>query len=344
EEAEHKAGFISTLAAALGFAASNDEPPPEPAVELDYRDLWQRFTQASEAEIPSNDQELMDVLVAALGLARDEWSDTIQLRIERLEVADDVPAIDLSVTHGGSNSSGLTFDSRVFLCNRPTQGGGLKRQLDKVLGNMSGRASFMLRASDFLPNRKNQTAQAFRKFRDGGGRSLLVPIPDWERMLMVREFHAHHRYDPGFGRWFEQARLLSGMIPIVQLLRLDLLSRPAGSQPAPAGVAPSAGAQAPATPPAARSLTSALEAVGTGAALHPGRPPPLPPSPGAVGGARPPVFAPPITEKPPRSRWAACCGWAPTTPPEPLPANDDELPLSVSLDEGGDDAKSIYAG
>ena len=43
-------------------------------------------------------------------------------RIERLEVADDVPAIDLSVTHGGSNSSGLTFDSRVFLCNRPTQG------------------------------------------------------------------------------------------------------------------------------------------------------------------------------------------------------------------------------
>ena len=56
----------------------------------------------------------------------------------------------------------------------------------------------MLRASDFPPNRKNQTAQAFRKFRDGGGRQILVPIPEWERMMMVREFHAHHRNDPGF--------------------------------------------------------------------------------------------------------------------------------------------------
>ena len=344
EEGSDKAGFISTLAAALGFAASNDEPRDGPAADIDYRDLWQRFTQASEAEIPSNDQELMDVLVASLGLASGEWSDAIQLNVDRLEIADDLPAIDIAVRHGAKHGGGHTFESRVFLCNRPTQGGGLKRQLDKVLGNMSGRASFMLRASDFPPNRKNQTAQAFRKFRDGGGRSLLVPIPDWERMLMVREFHAHHRYDPGFGRWFEQARLLSGMIPIVQLLRLDLLSRPAGSQPAPAGVAPSAGAQAPATPPAARSLRSALEAVGNGAALDHGQTAPVPASTGTVSADTPPVFDPPITEKPPRSRWADWIGWGAASPPEPLPANDDELPLSVILDEGGDDAKSIYAG
>ncbi len=35
---------------------------------------------------------------------------------------------------------------------------------------MQGKNCFMLRASDFPPNKKNQTAQAFRKFRDGGGR------------------------------------------------------------------------------------------------------------------------------------------------------------------------------
>ena len=67
----------------------------------------------------------------------------------------------------------------------------------------------MLRASDFPPNKKNQTAQAFRKFREKGGRSLLVPIPDWERMMMVREFHAQHRHDPGFADWFQRAKLLS---------------------------------------------------------------------------------------------------------------------------------------
>ena len=83
----------------------------------------------------------------------------------------------------------------------------------------------MLRASDFPPNKKNQTAQAFRKFRESGGRSLLVPITDWERMMMVREFHAQHRHDPGFADWFQRAKLLSDIPALVQLLRLDLFGR-----------------------------------------------------------------------------------------------------------------------
>ncbi|HVG82348.1 MAG TPA: hypothetical protein VNB28_08705, partial [Methylomirabilota bacterium] len=69
----------------------------------------------------------------------------------------------------------------------------------------------MLRASDFPPNKKNQTAQAFRKFREKGGRSILVPIPDWERMIMVREFQAQHRLDPSFGDWFQRTKLLSAI-------------------------------------------------------------------------------------------------------------------------------------
>ena len=64
----------------------------------------------------------------------------------------------------------------------------------------------MLRASDFPPNRKNQTAQAFRKYREGGGRHFMIPIPEWERMMMVREFHAHYKNDPGFVAWFEDAK------------------------------------------------------------------------------------------------------------------------------------------
>jgi hypothetical protein len=88
---------------------------------------------------------------------------------------------------------------------------------------MDGKPCFILRASDFPPNRKNQTAQAFRKFRDGGGRQFLVPIPEWERMMMVREFYNHHRNDPGFAAWFSGAKLLSRLVPMTQLLRLDLL-------------------------------------------------------------------------------------------------------------------------
>jgi GTPase SAR1 family protein len=291
-EEKEKAGFISTLAAALGFASSNDDvDDADPALDIDFRELWSRFVSASEAEIPSTDHDLMDVLVTALGLAKDEWGGAVQLSVERLELADDLPAIDFKV----GQKNGLAYEGRVFLCNRPTQGGGLKRQLDRVLTAMQGRACFMLRASDFPPNKKNQTAQAFRKFRDNGGRSILVPIPEWERMMTVREFHAHHRFDPGFRTWFEQAKLLSGLAPLVQLLRLDLLVRPAPRMELPAAAIAAGGETVP-------------------TAVEPAHP-----------------------------AWMEWSGPA-DGEAEPIPANDDELPLSVILDENGDNAHSIFAG
>ena len=191
---------------------------PRTRPEIDFRELWERFMAQSEAEIPPDDQGLLDVLTGALTLAREEWGRAIELTIKRPEVGEDLPAVDLTMRH----DKGFTAEARIFLCNRPTQGGGFKRQLDRALPAMMGKNCFMLRASDFPPNKKNQTAQAFRKFRESGGRSLLVPITDWERMMMVREFHAQHRHDPGFADWFQRAKLLSGIPALVQMLRLDL--------------------------------------------------------------------------------------------------------------------------
>ncbi len=215
-------GFISRLAAALGLGFAPDgDGDAMPAASVDYRETWERFQNASEAEIPSDERELLDILGGALALAKEEWAGTIVLNVERLDLGDDVSTIDFTLKHKG----GLTTDGRIFICNKPTQGGGLKRQLDRVLPNMGAKQCFMLRASDFPPNRKNQTAQAVRKFRENGGRTWTVPIAEWERMMMVREFHTHHRQDPGFGAWLGTAKLLSNLPAIIQLLRLDLLGR-----------------------------------------------------------------------------------------------------------------------
>jgi DNA replication protein DnaC len=232
-EPEEKAGFISTLAAALGFGGRE---PDAWAPDIDFRPLWERFTAQSEAEIPADDQGLLDVLTGALSLVGEEWDGALDLTLKRLDLSLELPATDLALRH----DTGFNADCRIFLCNRATQGGGLKRQLDRLLPAMMGKKCFMLRASDFPPNKKNQTAQAFRKFREGGGRSVLVPITDWERMMMVREFHAQHRHDPGFAGWFEHAKLLSDIPSLVQLLRLDLFGRETAAQraEAPAGVPP----------------------------------------------------------------------------------------------------------
>lgn len=300
---EDKGGFINTLAAALGFAwdtPADDAPSSRAASSVDYRDVWSRFQNASEAEIPSDDAELMDVLSSAVGLAKDEWGGTVTASIKRLEIADDLPAFDLSVRH----KSGLTSETRVFLCNRPTQGGGLKRQLDKVLANMSSKPCFMLRASDFPPNRKNQTAQSFRKFRESGGRQIMVPLADWERMMTVREFHAHHRHDPGFAGWYEDAKLLSNLICIVQLLRLDLV----GGRPLP------------------KPATTGGEA-----------------GPTAVASAAP-SYGDAATQPTGTNSWTQWTGDAPAQINDTEAANDDELPLSVILDETGSNGESIVAG
>lgn len=310
--------WTSTLASVLGgfFGGSegggDTSSPLTPSV--DYRDAWQRFQNASEAEIPSDENELLDVFTSALSLAREEWGSAIKLHVGRLEVSDEVPAFDVRINH----KSGHMSELRVFLCNRPTQGGGLKRQLDKVLPMTAGKNCVMLRASDYPSNKKNQTAQAFRKFREGGGRLFTIPIPEWERMMMVREFHAHYRNDPGFQAWFEDAKLLSNLISIIQILRLDLLGRalPRAASRSDAEAAPPH-MVSPVSAPAMPEPTFSFEPTHPATDAEPprlhdqGLPPPW--SLGSSGS-------------------------------DQLPANDDELPLSLILDEAANSGSSIFAG
>ena len=325
-------GFLNALVAALGgnffggAAGAARIADAEPAT--DYREIWERFSSDSQVEIPADDTGLVGVLQAALTLARDEWPSALDLSLERLTIADDLPALDMTLRH----KSGFTTESRIFLCNRSIQGGGFKRQLDRALGAMGTKTCFMLRASDYPPNTKSQTAQAFRKFRESGGRALLIPLAEWERILTVRDFHMHHKQDPGFARWFEQAKLLSALGAIVQLLRLDLINRNVtkveGSSKA--------------------NLTAVFEAAGNAFGLA-GKPV------GVIGQGAIAVSSPTESSALPASTGLAgsaadWTGWASSphfAPPAPV-ANDaaaeEDLPLSVILDENGEGAGSIVAG
>jgi hypothetical protein len=346
EPSDGRMGFIARLAAALGgglFASANDDQTAGGAdllTGVDFRSMWERFNLDSEAEIPSDDQELLGVLSGALTLARDEWGGVIDVEIARLEVAEELPAIDVTVRH----KSGFTTETRIFLCNRPTQGGGLKRQLDRVLAAMTAKSCFLLRASDFPPNKKNQTAQAFRKFREKGGRSVVIPISDWERMMTVREFHAHHRHDPGYLHWFEQAKLLSGLVSIVQLLRLDLLGHSPGRPEV--GIGRSGdlmgsngqamtfgdGIAEEAISVASAGLTHCDGSSAASSASGVGSGTPLAAMEGGVTATA-------------GHDWV---GWRDTSIGAPAaagqPAYDDELPLAVILDENGEGQGSIRAG
>lgn len=316
--------FVSTLAAALGFGkAEPKKPAPIPLIEVDYREMWERFHNSSEAEIPSDDNELMDVLGAALNIAATEWGGMVEISTRRLEIADDLPTMDIAIRQ----RNGLDAEARVFLCNRKIQGGVFKRQLDTALASMGSKSCFILRAADYPPNTKSQAAQSLRKFREGGGRALTVPIAEWERMMTVREFHAHHKNDPGFSDWFTDAKLLSNIIVIIQLLRLDLLGRMlprvinGGAevrQPAPATIQPNL------APSAAAASADAWAAPPVVASSYT--------SPFDGGGALDANVSDIYSNM-----------WSQTSAAAPGEA-DDELPLSVILDENGIASGSIFAG
>ncbi len=317
-------GFISTLAAALGFASAETMTGSRPAAPtIDFQHLWDRFQNESEAEMPQSDHDLLDVLADALTAARDEWQGLIQLSVTRLSLGDDLPAVDIAVSHGGAPVQ----EARIFICNKPTQGGGLKRQLDRVLSAMKSRQCFMLRASDFPPNRKNQTAQAFRKFREAGGRSLLVPIPEWERMITVREFVSRNRLQAGFGDWHSEAKLLSGLISMIQLLRLDLLGRSSR----PVAVEPVAEVSA-FTPEGEEAVVPANGFATTVMPRH------------LAANELPAVAMDPIAD------WTGWGGDQRVTLDHPSgaansdEATEDELQLTDILDENGTDQSSILAG
>jgi hypothetical protein len=147
-------------------------------------------------------------------------------------------------------------------------------------------------------------------------------------MLTVREFHARNRHQIGFADWIAEAKLLSCLQPIVQLLRLDLLGR-----------SPTRFIEA--DPP--RSMMPPVEAMQP-VPEHPARAFPTVPA-----GAATPIHAPPPDLLADWTGWASgvplpVLPGTPYTSPAPVEAADEELQLTDILDENATDDSSILAG
>ena len=183
----------------------------------DLNQLWEQFTYNHQPEIPAEEDELMSVLASALLLAKDECESSIEIEVEPIGWIEEVSAIDLIVKQG----EGSKENSRLFMCNRSSQGGGLRRQMDRVMASTQGRKPVVLRASDFPPNAKSSTAQAVRQYLQSGGNRLVIPIYEWERMIMVKDFRERYSKDAGIKAWTQSVRPLRDLPAIRMLLGLS---------------------------------------------------------------------------------------------------------------------------
>lgn len=182
----------------------------------DLNILWEKFTYSHQPEIPADEDELMSILASALVLAKDECEQNIEIEVEPIGWIEDVSAIDLIV-----RQSGTADNSRLFMCNRSSQGGGLRRQMERVMASTQGRKPIVLRASDFPPNAKSSTANAVRQYLQSGGNRLVIPIYEWERMIMVKDFRETYHKDSGIKAWTQSVRPLRDLPSIRMLLGLS---------------------------------------------------------------------------------------------------------------------------
>lgn len=183
----------------------------------DLNQLWEKFTFDHQPEIPAEEGELMSVLASALSLAQDECESGTQIEVEPIGWIEEVSAVDLIVRQGSGNEE----NSRLFMCNRSSQGGGLRRQMERVMASTQGRKPIVLRASDFPPNAKSSTAQAVRQYLQNGGNRLVIPIYEWERMIMVKDFRERYHKEPSIKAWTQSVRPLRDLPSVRMLLGLN---------------------------------------------------------------------------------------------------------------------------
>jgi energy-coupling factor transporter ATP-binding protein EcfA2 len=182
-------------------------------------DRWERFNLEFAEDVPSDEAELLSILVAALQTAGDECSADLSVSLQPGSWGNDVHGVDVVVRH----ETGATFENRVFICNKGSQGGALKRQLDRIGQLSKGRSPIVMRASDFPPSAKSGTGASLRQFIQAGGRRIVVSLNEWERMIALNEFRARYRQEPGFTDWLMSVKPLSHLPSVTELLRFDLL-------------------------------------------------------------------------------------------------------------------------
>ena len=191
---------------------------------VSIRRRWESALQTDAPEIPVDERQLLEVLTNALKLTAEELDGAVSIDINIVPPTEDLFAADITVRH---TLSGQAQRGRLFVCNRSNQGGGLKKQIEKVVESDSVLPAVLVRGSEFPPEGKTAVAALLNRLAADGGRKIVVAQWEWERMLTLQYFAPCHDREEGFMSWLKAARPMStDLESIRELLMLDQLEQP----------------------------------------------------------------------------------------------------------------------
>ena len=205
-------------------AAETNESIMESPDVVSIRRRWESALQTDAPEIPVDERQLLEVLTNALKLTAEELDGAVSIDIAIVPPTEDLFAADITVRH---TLSGQAQRGRLFVCNRSNQGGGLKKQIEKVVESGATMPAILVRGSEFPPEGKTAEAALLNRLAADGGRKVVVAQWEWERMLTLQYFAPCHDREDGFMSWLKAARPMStDLESIRELLMLDQLEQP----------------------------------------------------------------------------------------------------------------------
>jgi DNA helicase HerA-like ATPase/energy-coupling factor transporter ATP-binding protein EcfA2 len=212
-------------------------PPPPPAADFDG--LWNDFRSEWRQPPPEEDGPLLEILGRTLGYVGEELGREVRTRLGPEGAEVDV---------GGGGEQLL-----VALCNKSSRGGHLGKQLERLQSVRQQRIAVAVRTAAWPDTPRTAAVEQLGRLIGAGGRRTILEDADVRAAMAFEAFRARYSGHPGFASWLRQARPLSHLRSVDDILRTDALLRqapPAITPPAAPPAAPLPRAESPKGPPA----------------------------------------------------------------------------------------------
>jgi hypothetical protein len=210
--------LIGAADAALITPVESVAPPP-PSLTL----LWTEFQagHAPSAQVPDDDDALLELLRSTLRASTDELPPGSSLAIERGPGGLTVALPD----RGEEPRTAL-----VQITNKTPRGGALTKQLEALIRAAGKRCTpVAVRSSDFGGGAGSTLAKQLGALAKAQGRRLVVDDGTWRMFLAYQAFHARYRDSAEFKAWAQDTR---------PLLDLEVMRALLGLPSVASGVAP----------------------------------------------------------------------------------------------------------
>ncbi|SFU43744.1 protein of unknown function DUF87 [Nitrosomonas eutropha] len=191
--------------------------------------LWNDHLAHPHA-IPENEDEMLQLLGRGIEHCAVELNHSLKCNIVQRD-----NFLDIDIQNSAEN---IAICSTIGLCQKPSQGGALARQINKLQTAAGRRTAISIRSIEFPANPKTQIAIQLGKFVADGGKKVLIPDADWRTMVAMESFHKQYAERSDFKSWLQKEQPLLSLPSIQQILDLEMTLKRAETSSVPANAQP----------------------------------------------------------------------------------------------------------